>query len=306
MTTPDTLKALLKDMDAYRSRLEQGAMDSLVSTESAAVATSLAGQVRVWIHQLEALLASEPTPPALAAAEGPPQGKAEPQDGLLHPAHQVFFRAGLLACREYMARFVEAESPTIARSIRANWWPSLGADFGPPRKLDFAEATIGEFGMPEFRVRTADEISPTQEALPIALGFLDQPFTQPQPERPERTPLEVDRAVESVTDARGYTLPTYVAVIRCSDGGVQLEGHTGKQDWELKLDALGNIEEFDQQPKESPGTPPASEPSADLLQPVTVLDDDLRERLKDDVFRDKLVNVAWDAGRAALVTAKDR
>jgi len=54
-----------------------------------------------------------------------------PQDALLHPAHQVFFRAGLLACREYMARFVESQDPVIAMSIRANWWPSrIGRDNG--------------------------------------------------------------------------------------------------------------------------------------------------------------------------------
>lgn len=52
-------------------------------------------------------------------------------ESLLHPTHRVYFRAGLIACREYMARFVESESPTIAASIRANWWPSLGPDLGP-------------------------------------------------------------------------------------------------------------------------------------------------------------------------------
>lgn len=110
-----------------------------------------------------------------------PQDRAEPtpQDDLLHPAHQVFFRAGLIACREYMARFVEAESPSIANSIRANWWPALGPDFGPPRKLYFAEMTSGEFGTPAFRVKTAEEVSPTQEALPIALGFLEPAVAAP-------------------------------------------------------------------------------------------------------------------------------
>lgn len=42
---------------------------------------------------------------------------------LFNPTNQVYFRAGLIACREYMARFVEAQSPEIAASIRANWWP---------------------------------------------------------------------------------------------------------------------------------------------------------------------------------------
>lgn len=110
----------------------------------------------------------------------------EAQESFLHPIQQVYFRAGLLACREYMARFVEAESPSIAMSIRANWWPSLGPDFGPPRKLDFTEVTRGEFGTAEFRSKTAGEVSPTQEALPIALGFLEysplrQPLTEQEP-----------------------------------------------------------------------------------------------------------------------------
>lgn len=92
---------------------------------------------------------------------------------LLHPVEQVYFRAGLLACREYMAKFVEAQSPEIAASIRANWWPSLGQDFGPPRKIDWGEVTEGEFGTDNFRSKTAEEVSPTQEALPIALCFLE-------------------------------------------------------------------------------------------------------------------------------------
>jgi hypothetical protein len=97
---------------------------------------------------------------------------ALPPEELLHPPRQVWFRAGLLACREYMARFVAAESPTIAESIRANWWPDLGQDFGAPRKILWEELTVGEFGTPEFRAKTADEVSPTQEALPIAFQFL--------------------------------------------------------------------------------------------------------------------------------------
>lgn len=91
----------------------------------------------------------------------------------LNPVNQVYFRAGLLACREYMARFVEVQDPVIAASIRANWWPSLGEDFGPPRKLDWAELTEGEYGTETFRVKTAEEVSPTQEALPVALAFLE-------------------------------------------------------------------------------------------------------------------------------------
>lgn len=91
-----------------------------------------------------------------------------------HPISQVYFRAGLIACREYMARFVEAESPTIAASIRANWWPSLGDDLGAPRKIEWGEVTEGEYGTEAFRCKKPNEISPTVEALPVALAFLIQ------------------------------------------------------------------------------------------------------------------------------------
>lgn len=104
----------------------------------------------------------------------PDQDTCDPQQGLLNPANQVYFRAGLLACREYMARFVESENAGIAASIRANWWPGLGKDFGAPRKLEWDELTIGEYGEASFRARTTEEVSPTLEALPIALGFLGQ------------------------------------------------------------------------------------------------------------------------------------
>ena len=101
-----------------------------------------------------------------------PQVVIDAQAGLNHPATQVYFRAGLLACREYMARFVEAQDPATAASIRANWWPSLGENFGAPRQLRWDEMTVGEYETAEFRVKTAAEVSPTLEALPIALGFL--------------------------------------------------------------------------------------------------------------------------------------
>lgn len=90
----------------------------------------------------------------------------------LNPVSQVCFRAGLIACREYMARFVESQDPKIAASIRANWWPSLGPDLGPPRQIEWGELTEGEYGEPGFRCKTKEEVSPTLEALPIALAFL--------------------------------------------------------------------------------------------------------------------------------------
>lgn len=86
-----------------------------------------------------------------------------------NPINQVYFRAGLLACREYMARFVEqGGDPAIAASIRANWWPSLGDDPGAPRQLAFSEVAIEREG------GRIDEvpISPSVEALPRAHQFL--------------------------------------------------------------------------------------------------------------------------------------
>lgn len=90
-----------------------------------------------------------------------------------NPINQVYFRAGLLACREYMARFVEQGGDTsTAASIRANWWPHLGDDPGPPRLFDFAEIADEHEG-PDGKVSwTSKEISPTIEALPRAYQFL--------------------------------------------------------------------------------------------------------------------------------------
>lgn len=97
-----------------------------------------------------------------------------------NPLTQVYFRAGLLACREYMARFIEqGGDTTTAASIRANWWPSLGDDPGPPRLFDFAELceeSDGPDGKPVFKTLT---ISPSVEALPAAYQFL-LPAQSPQ------------------------------------------------------------------------------------------------------------------------------
>jgi hypothetical protein len=90
-----------------------------------------------------------------------------------NPLHQVFFRAGLLACREYMARFVEqGGDAATAQSIRANWWPVLGDDPGTPRLFDFDEVAT-EIEMPDGGVRFESKpISPSLEALPRAFQFL--------------------------------------------------------------------------------------------------------------------------------------
>lgn len=90
-----------------------------------------------------------------------------------NPLSKVFFRAGLLACREYMARFVEqGGNSEIAGSIRANWWPVLGSDPGAPRKFRFEEIASEyerEDGSPGWEPLPLD---PSFEALPIALAFL--------------------------------------------------------------------------------------------------------------------------------------
>ena len=90
-----------------------------------------------------------------------------------NPLHKVYFRAGLLACREYMARFVEqGGNAAVAQSIRANWWPSLGDDPGAPRQLAFDELVDeveGEDGKPAYPSKPID---PSVEALPVANAFL--------------------------------------------------------------------------------------------------------------------------------------
>jgi hypothetical protein len=128
-------------------------------------------------------------PSKLSAGE-PPAAGWQAQAECVNPVSQVYFRAGLLVCREYMARFVEAQDPNIAMSIRANWWPRLGPDPGAPRQLRFDEVTSGEFGTPAFRCIGSGELSPTVEALPIALAFLDDqlpplPRAEPAGEEPK-------------------------------------------------------------------------------------------------------------------------
>lgn len=50
------------------------------------------------------------------------------------------FINGAQACREMIARFVEATNPTIANSIRLNWKPSWGDDPGAPTEEKYADA----------------------------------------------------------------------------------------------------------------------------------------------------------------------
>lgn len=84
---------------------------------------------------------------------------------------KVYFRAGLLMARETLARFVEAESPTIAQSIRLNWWPSLGQDPGPPRLFNYDEIAEEQ---PNGFIAHKD-VSPQFEALALAYQIMNQP-----------------------------------------------------------------------------------------------------------------------------------
>lgn len=97
-----------------------------------------------------------------------PEETSDDEERFQNPVSQVMFRAGLLAARESLARFVESESPTIAASIRANWWPLLCADPGAPRRHRWDEvAEGGEEGPWKAKPLTAE-----QEALPQAFMFL--------------------------------------------------------------------------------------------------------------------------------------
>lgn len=102
-------------------------------------------------------------------AEGrTPRAVHEAQASLQNEVHRVYFRAGLLACREAMARFVAAQSPEIAASIRANWWPGLGEDPGTPRRLQWSEVADGGDDGPWEPINPGINV----EALPVALNFL--------------------------------------------------------------------------------------------------------------------------------------
>ena len=58
------------------------------------------------------------------------------------------------------------------------------------------------------------------------------------------TLLDAEPEQPKTVDSRGYVLPEYVAVVATEAGGVQLEGHTHEQDWEVTLDAKGNVQSW--------------------------------------------------------------
>jgi len=163
------------------------------------------------------------------------------QSGLLNPAPQVYFRAGLIACREYMARFVESSDPVIAASIRANWWPRLGEDLGRPRQIAWGELTAGEFGTEGFRIKTTAEISPTLEALPIAAHFLGDGATVPvgestSPALPTVQPRGEDiaglrRQLEVAIESR--EMVEKATVHRCKECGMLWRKWGGDGGWSL-------------------------------------------------------------------------
>ena len=45
---------------------------------------------------------------------------------------EEYFVGGLVAMREMLAQFIEAQDQTMAQSIRANWKPEWGKDPGKP------------------------------------------------------------------------------------------------------------------------------------------------------------------------------
>jgi hypothetical protein len=100
--------------------------------------------------------------------------RAERLEAELEAAERVAFRAGLLACREYMARFIEPQNALYAASIRSNWWPSLGDDPGPPRQYKWSELTEGEYGTEGFKcVESESEIPINLRACVKAWEFLE-------------------------------------------------------------------------------------------------------------------------------------
>ncbi|AJG18800.1 hypothetical protein [Cupriavidus basilensis] len=111
-------------------------------------------------------------------------------DTLQNAVHRVYFRAGLLVARADLARFVGLQNPDVAASIRAFWWRDLSEDPGTPRLLKWDEIADGGEEGPW----TAKEVSPSVEALPIALQFLEG--------MPGEVPLEALPLTEPVTVAK--------------------------------------------------------------------------------------------------------
>jgi hypothetical protein len=110
-------------------------------------------------------------PPMAAHLEVALEALASAQSNLMNPATEVYFRAGLLACREHVARLIEDEHPALAARVRTAWWPELGEDCGA--WAQDAPALQDDGGaVQRLLVMGLGDASPTLEALPIAQRFL--------------------------------------------------------------------------------------------------------------------------------------
>lgn len=120
---------------------------------------------------------------SLAAAAGVPAKdmhdtmEVPMHDTVFNAVHRVYFRAGLLAFREAIARAIEPNDPLLARDIRAAWWPALlGANPGEPRPMAWNELTTGGEEGP-WAINPA--LGPSTEALSYAHAFLSDAKTVP-------------------------------------------------------------------------------------------------------------------------------
>lgn len=66
---------------------------------------------------------------------GEPDDFGPPDGYVTEDRAEELFVLGAQACREMMARFVEAQDPAIANSIRLNWHPGWGKDPGKPETV---------------------------------------------------------------------------------------------------------------------------------------------------------------------------
>jgi len=101
-----------------------------------------------------------------------PRSVHEAQAALQNEVHRVWFRAGMLAFREYVAGLVErldvGDFAALAAWVRAQWPASLGEDPGAPRQLKWEEVAAGGEDGPWTQRNPGVSV----EALPIALSFL--------------------------------------------------------------------------------------------------------------------------------------
>lgn len=93
-------------------------------------------------------------------------------DTCINAVHRVYFRAGLLAMRELLARAVTPRNPVLAAGLRTAWVPTLGPDPGPPRRNHWNELAVGGEDGP-WTARA--DVDPSVEALSTALQFVDAP-----------------------------------------------------------------------------------------------------------------------------------